>query len=89
MTDLATTSTSGNTTVSAGLSFLNDIQSLLHGKGGVQKVAPALDALEQAASFFASLFPGIGAAVGIAEMGVNAIAGVAIGAVESEQKTAS
>lgn len=62
------TSTSGSTNQVSGLSFLNDLQNLLHGKGGVQKIAPALDIIEQLAMMAASLFPPTAAiATGIEE----------------------
>lgn len=60
-----TVSSTGNTTQLGGLSLLDDLNGLIHGKGGVQKISPALDIVEQIAGLIGALFPN---AAGIAGM---------------------
>lgn len=59
-----TVSTSGNTTQMQGLSVIDDLNGLIHGKGGVHKIAPALDIVEQIAMLIARLFPSTAAVAG-------------------------
>lgn len=79
MTDIIT-STTGGTTQLAALSFLTDISSLVHGKGGLEKVVPALDLIEKFASLAAEIYPpsaaiaaGIGAAVQVGEQIIQTV----------------
>lgn len=61
-----------------GLSVLDDLTGLLHGKGGLHKIPLALDIVEQIAGAVGALVPGVGKAVaaGIveaAEMGKTVV----------------
>lgn len=64
-----TTSSTGQTTQLGGLSLLDDLNGLIHGKGGVHKIAPALDIVEQIAGLIGALFPNAAGLAGMVQEG--------------------